>query len=114
MGYERQFSKLKNTMGYGEGVLQIGVYDTFNVFLDFTNEDDFNTVWYRRVIEIKGIKLGHNVMNYRVLERIRENADKEIKKSMDNMEVRNSKEDGCNNTEKDQNEMKADEKANKD
>ncbi|XP_060203078.1 uncharacterized protein LOC132631524 [Lycium barbarum] len=37
-----------------KGTTTIGVYDNFNVFLDFTNEEDFNVVWYRRVIEIEG------------------------------------------------------------
>ncbi|KAM3341889.1 hypothetical protein P3S68_026855 [Capsicum galapagoense] len=36
------------------GSTKIGVYDNFNVILDFTNEEDFNVVWYKRVIEIKG------------------------------------------------------------
>ncbi|OIS98131.1 hypothetical protein A4A49_05154 [Nicotiana attenuata] len=37
-----------------KGSAKIGVYDNFNVFLDLTNEDDFNVVWYKRVIEIEG------------------------------------------------------------
>ncbi|PHU20923.1 hypothetical protein BC332_12074 [Capsicum chinense] len=36
------------------GSTKIGVYDNFNVFLDFTNEEDFNVVWYKRFIEIEG------------------------------------------------------------
>ncbi|KAH0730979.1 hypothetical protein KY289_002167 [Solanum tuberosum] len=36
-----------------KGSTKIGVYDNFNVFLDFTNEEDFNTVWFKRVIEIE-------------------------------------------------------------
>ncbi|KAK4723877.1 hypothetical protein R3W88_026656 [Solanum pinnatisectum] len=39
------------------GSVKIGVYDNHNVFLDFTNEDDFNMVWYRRVIEMEGLQL---------------------------------------------------------
>ncbi|XP_060210726.1 uncharacterized protein LOC132637688 [Lycium barbarum] len=33
---------------------KIGVFDTFNVFIDFYNEEDFNSVWFRRVIDIEG------------------------------------------------------------
>ncbi|XP_060188384.1 uncharacterized protein LOC132617405 [Lycium barbarum] len=34
------------------GKVTISVYDYRTVFLDFSNEDDFKTVWYRRSIEI--------------------------------------------------------------
>ncbi|OIT26491.1 hypothetical protein A4A49_24679 [Nicotiana attenuata] len=37
-----------------KGNVKIGVYDNFNVFLDFTTEEDFKNIWYRRVIEIEG------------------------------------------------------------
>ncbi|KAM3303314.1 hypothetical protein P3S67_014344 [Capsicum chacoense] len=30
-----------------KGSTKIGVFDNYNVFLDFTNEDDFNTVWFK-------------------------------------------------------------------
>ncbi|OIT26457.1 PREDICTED: myb-like protein I [Nicotiana attenuata] len=40
-----------------KGRAKIGVYDNYNVFLDFTNEDDFNSVWYRRVVEIDGLQM---------------------------------------------------------
>ncbi|KAM3337880.1 hypothetical protein P3S68_032205 [Capsicum galapagoense] len=33
---------------------KIGVYDNYNVFLDFTNDEDFKTVWFKRVIKIDG------------------------------------------------------------
>lgn len=33
-----------------KGNVKIGVYDNFNVFLDFTTDEDFKTIWYRRVI----------------------------------------------------------------
>ncbi|KAH0642541.1 hypothetical protein KY290_034122 [Solanum tuberosum] len=33
---------------------KIGVYDTYNIFLDFTNEEDSNSIWYKRVIEFEG------------------------------------------------------------
>ncbi|KAK4713216.1 hypothetical protein R3W88_019123 [Solanum pinnatisectum] len=36
-----------------KGSTKIGVYDNFNVFLDFTNEEDFNIVWFKQVIEIE-------------------------------------------------------------
>lgn len=39
------------------GSVKIGVYDNHNVFLDSTNEDDFNMVWYRRVIETEGLQM---------------------------------------------------------
>ncbi|OIS98687.1 hypothetical protein A4A49_00379 [Nicotiana attenuata] len=37
-----------------KGNVKIRVYNNFNVFLDFTNEDNFNFDWYKRVIEIEG------------------------------------------------------------
>ncbi|OIT39392.1 hypothetical protein A4A49_30737 [Nicotiana attenuata] len=37
-----------------KGSVKIGVYDNHNVFLDFTNDEDVNTIWFRRVIEIEG------------------------------------------------------------
>ncbi|KAM3285067.1 hypothetical protein P3S67_023866 [Capsicum chacoense] len=37
-----------------KGTVKIGVFDFRTVFLDFTNEDDFNSVWFRRSIEIEG------------------------------------------------------------
>ncbi|MCD7463644.1 hypothetical protein HAX54_050981, partial [Datura stramonium] len=36
---------------------KIGVYDNYNVFLDFTKEVDFNIVWFKRVIEIEGMQM---------------------------------------------------------
>nr|XP_016445582.1 PREDICTED: uncharacterized protein LOC107770762 [Nicotiana tabacum] len=40
-----------------KGRAKIGVYDNYNVFLDFTNEDDFNSIWYRRMVEIDGLQM---------------------------------------------------------
>ncbi|XP_060183937.1 uncharacterized protein LOC132613748 [Lycium barbarum] len=37
-----------------QGKVQIGVFDYRTVFLDFDNEDDCKTVWYKRLIEIEG------------------------------------------------------------
>nr|XP_033516369.1 uncharacterized protein LOC104112999 [Nicotiana tomentosiformis] len=37
-----------------KGNVKIGVYDYRTVFLDFTNEDDFKSVWFKRSIEIEG------------------------------------------------------------
>lgn len=37
-----------------KGNVKIGVYDYSTVFLDFTNEHDFKSVWYRRSVEIEG------------------------------------------------------------
>ncbi|OIT05152.1 hypothetical protein A4A49_54344 [Nicotiana attenuata] len=50
---DRIRSKFKELISM-KGSAKIGIYDNFNVFLDFTNEDDFNMVLYRRVIEIEG------------------------------------------------------------
>ncbi|XP_009765415.1 uncharacterized protein [Nicotiana sylvestris] len=36
-----------------KGNVKIGVYDYGTVFLDFSNEDDLKSVWYRRSIEIE-------------------------------------------------------------
>ncbi|OIT27310.1 hypothetical protein A4A49_35878 [Nicotiana attenuata] len=46
-------SKFKELISI-KGSVKIGVYDNYNVFLDFTNEDNFSTFWFRRVIEIEG------------------------------------------------------------
>ncbi|KAH0706060.1 hypothetical protein KY285_010590 [Solanum tuberosum] len=128
-----------------KGSAKIGVYDTFNVFIDFTNEDDFykivasigtplgfdaattgktrpslakvwvevnllkklpDQIWvgledegiplkgYFQKIEYENIlkycknykKLGHNVMNCRVLERIKTNEAKEIERNAINLD----------------------------
>ncbi|KAM3236174.1 hypothetical protein P3L10_016211 [Capsicum annuum] len=37
-----------------KGNVKIGVYDFRTVFLDFTDEEDFNSVWFKRSIEIEG------------------------------------------------------------
>ncbi|OIS95869.1 hypothetical protein A4A49_51173 [Nicotiana attenuata] len=51
----RFYSRHQITMeSWRQSSVKIGVYDNYNVFLDFTNKDDFNTIWYRRVIEIEG------------------------------------------------------------
>lgn len=50
---DRLTSKFKELISV-KGCVKIGVYDMCNVFLDFTNEEDFNSVWYKRVIEIEG------------------------------------------------------------
>ncbi|OIT29282.1 hypothetical protein A4A49_35251 [Nicotiana attenuata] len=46
-------SKFKELISI-KGSVKIEVYDNYNVFLDFTNEEDINTVWFRSVIEIEG------------------------------------------------------------
>lgn len=33
------------------------MYDNFNVFLDFNNDEDYNLVWFRRVIDIEGLQM---------------------------------------------------------
>lgn len=33
----------------------MGVYDNYNVFLDFTTDEDFKLVWFKRVIETDGM-----------------------------------------------------------
>lgn len=40
-----------------KGSVKIGVYDNYNVVLDFTNDEDCNTVWFRRVVEIEGLQM---------------------------------------------------------
>lgn len=37
--------------------VRIGVFDNYNVFIDLFNEEDWKTVWFRRVIEIDGIQM---------------------------------------------------------
>lgn len=53
---DRLRSKFKELISV-KGSVKIGVYDIYNVFLDFTNEEDFNMVWYKRVIEIEGYQM---------------------------------------------------------
>ncbi|KAF3639408.1 hypothetical protein FXO37_23975 [Capsicum annuum] len=36
------------------GVMAAEVFDNFNVFTDFSNEEDFNSVWYKGVLTIDG------------------------------------------------------------
>ncbi|XP_009610625.1 uncharacterized protein [Nicotiana tomentosiformis] len=50
---DRIRSKFKELI-FIKGSVKIGVYDNYNVFLDFTNEEDFNFFWYKRVVEIEG------------------------------------------------------------
>ncbi|KAH0670547.1 hypothetical protein KY290_025961 [Solanum tuberosum] len=66
-----------------KGSAKIDVYDTINVFIDFTNEDDFYKAWFRSVIEIEG-----------VLERIKANEAKEIERNAINLD-----DNGKQNTE---------------
>lgn len=40
-----------------KGAAKIGVNDNYNIFIDFNNEDDFNSIWYGRVIEIEGLQM---------------------------------------------------------
>ncbi|OIS96493.1 hypothetical protein A4A49_52282 [Nicotiana attenuata] len=40
-----------------KGTARIGVYDNHNVFIDLFNEDDWKSVWFRRAIEIDGMKM---------------------------------------------------------
>lgn len=37
--------------------VKIGVFDNYNVFLDFTNDEDFDLVRYKRMIEIEGLQM---------------------------------------------------------
>ncbi|KAG5631415.1 hypothetical protein H5410_003132, partial [Solanum commersonii] len=39
-----------------KGPIIIGMYDNHYVFLDFTNEDDFNLLWFKRVLETEGLQ----------------------------------------------------------
>ncbi|KAG5632398.1 hypothetical protein H5410_004115 [Solanum commersonii] len=40
-----------------KGSVKIGVYDNYNVFIDCSNDEDFQNVWYRRMIEIEGLQM---------------------------------------------------------
>lgn len=40
-----------------KGAAKIGAYDNYNVFIDLYNEDDFKTVWFKKVIEIEGMQM---------------------------------------------------------
>ncbi|KAM3344017.1 hypothetical protein P3S68_026108 [Capsicum galapagoense] len=37
-----------------KGLAKIRVLDNFNIFIDFSNEEDFNLIWYKRVLTIDG------------------------------------------------------------
>ncbi|XP_070050930.1 uncharacterized protein [Nicotiana tomentosiformis] len=50
---DRIRSKFKELISL-KGSTKIGVYDNYNVFLEFTNNEDFAMVWFGRVIEIEG------------------------------------------------------------
>ncbi|PHU22348.1 hypothetical protein BC332_07455 [Capsicum chinense] len=40
-----------------KGLVNIGVYDNFNIFLTFTNDKDFSTILYKRAIDIDGFQV---------------------------------------------------------
>ncbi|XP_060217201.1 uncharacterized protein LOC132644615 [Lycium barbarum] len=40
-----------------KGTPKIGVFDNFNIFLNFTNDEDYNSILYKRVIEIDGFQI---------------------------------------------------------
>ncbi|OIT39947.1 hypothetical protein A4A49_12070 [Nicotiana attenuata] len=40
-----------------KGTVKIGVYDNYNVFLDFTNDEDFDIIRFKRVVEIAGSQM---------------------------------------------------------
>lgn len=40
-----------------KGSVKIGVYDNYNVFIYFTNDDDFNMIWFKRVVDIEGMHM---------------------------------------------------------
>lgn len=40
-----------------KGSVRIEVFDNHNVFIDLFNEEDWKTVWFRRVIEIDGMQM---------------------------------------------------------
>lgn len=40
-----------------KGSVRIGISDNHNVFIYLFNEDDWKTVWFRRVIEIDGMQM---------------------------------------------------------
>ncbi|KAH0738469.1 hypothetical protein KY290_037174 [Solanum tuberosum] len=49
-------SKFKELVAL-KGSVKIGVYDNYNVFIDCSNDEDFQNVWYRRMIEIEGLQM---------------------------------------------------------
>ncbi|XP_059289097.1 uncharacterized protein LOC132042593 [Lycium ferocissimum] len=40
-----------------KGTVKIGVFDNFNIFLTFNNDEDYNVILYKRVIEIEGYQI---------------------------------------------------------
>ncbi|XP_059294680.1 uncharacterized protein LOC132047690 [Lycium ferocissimum] len=40
-----------------KGTPKIGVFDNFNIFLNFTNEEDYNFILYKRLIEVDGYQI---------------------------------------------------------
>lgn len=42
-----------------KGLAKIGVYNNFDVFLDFANDDDIITIWFKRSVEINGQQMWH-------------------------------------------------------
>ncbi|KAM3233445.1 hypothetical protein P3L10_018804 [Capsicum annuum] len=53
---DRIRSKFKDTISI-KGSCKVGMYDSYNVFLDFTNDEDFKSVWFKRVIELDGMQM---------------------------------------------------------
>ncbi|KAH0676148.1 hypothetical protein KY285_023949 [Solanum tuberosum] len=49
-------SKFKELVAL-KGSVKFGVYDNSNVFIDCSNDEDFQNVWYRRMIEIEGLQM---------------------------------------------------------
>ncbi|WMV30446.1 hypothetical protein MTR67_023831 [Solanum verrucosum] len=49
-------SKFKELVAL-KGSVKFGVYDNYNVFIDCSNDEDFQNVWYRRMIEIEGLQM---------------------------------------------------------
>lgn len=37
-----------------KGSIKIGVYDNYNIFIDLVNKEDYQNVWFKIVIKIKG------------------------------------------------------------
>lgn len=46
-----------NEMVKIKGSVKMGVFDSFNVFIDLVNEKDYQNIWFRRVIDIDRMQM---------------------------------------------------------
>ncbi|XP_060200076.1 uncharacterized protein LOC132628294 [Lycium barbarum] len=61
MDYQLSYSKLETTtfrwLIYADGTVKIRVFDNFNIFLTFNNNEDFNVILYKRAIDLDGYQI---------------------------------------------------------